>query len=719
MNFLRRCTYMACLQALLFTSTSLLTAAGPGLDACNVEFTAPVKDSRGSMPLGNGDIGLNVWTEENGDLLFYIGKTDAWLDNQTMDLVKVARVRVSLSPSPFVGGGRFSQTLKLREGEIVVEGPEGRLRVWVDANAPVIRVETATKSPATTTISFDPWRTDIANNPFYKNATPDVVLPNEHNRLLRYHRNENPAAWPMRDYTFGAWISGPGLVSGEDQSLRTPAPAVQSRIEVVVLNEKTPSADAWIARITNLAASLASADIEAARSAHLAWWSDFWNRSWITVTGDADAPKVTQGYALQRFITACAGRGRFPIKFNGSIFVVDNRTNTKWENNAQVPAPMCADERRWGGQYWVQNTRAMYWPRLAAGDFDLIRPLFRMYSDIIRVNEQAVKHFYNHEGSYIAECAPYWGGIPNLKPDMPGTHTIHYFSPALELVAMGLDTHAYTQDEAFLRDTVLPMANLVLVFYSQHFPRDASGRLLIKDANSAEAFWKITNPLPDIAGLHWVLNRLLALPDRFSDAPARSAWEKLRAELPPIPVGEREGKRSLIAYDDWQPSAKPHTPENPELYAVYPFRHYGLGKPDLQLALDTFSTRKHKGSGCWRQDGPQSALLGLADEARKHVVTNFTAHEPRHAFPGFWGDEMDYSPDQDGGGNGELTLQWMLLQSEGRAIRLLPAWPASWNVDFKLSAPYQTTVQAKVRNGKIINLVVTPESRRADLVIGP
>jgi hypothetical protein len=198
--------------------------------------------------------------------------------------------------------------------------------------------------------------------------------------------------------------------------------------------------------------------------------------------------------------------------------------------------------------------------------------------------------------------------------------------------------------------------------------------------------------------------------------PNAAQREKLRAELPPIPVGERKGKRSLIAYEDWSPTAKPHTPENPELYAVYPFRHYGLGKPDLQLALDTFSTRKHKGSGCWRQDGPQSALLGLADEARKHVVTNFTAHEPRHAFPGFWGDEMDYSPDQDGGGNGELTLQWMLLQAEGRSIRLLPAWPAGWNVDFKLAAPYQTTVQAKGRDGKLGDLVVTPESRRADLV---
>lgn len=33
------------------------------------------------MPLGNGDIGLNVWVEDGGDLLFYLSKTDAWDEN--------------------------------------------------------------------------------------------------------------------------------------------------------------------------------------------------------------------------------------------------------------------------------------------------------------------------------------------------------------------------------------------------------------------------------------------------------------------------------------------------------------------------------------------------------------------------------------------------------------------------------------------------------------
>ena len=38
------------------------------LDACNVVWDSPSTNSLGSMPLGNGDIGVNVWTEPNHNL---------------------------------------------------------------------------------------------------------------------------------------------------------------------------------------------------------------------------------------------------------------------------------------------------------------------------------------------------------------------------------------------------------------------------------------------------------------------------------------------------------------------------------------------------------------------------------------------------------------------------------------------------------------------------
>ena len=64
------------------------------------------------------------------------------------------------------------------------------------------------------------------------------------------------------------------------------------------------------------------------------------------------------------------------------------------------------------------------------------------------------------------------------------------------------------------------------------------------------------------------------------------------------------------------------------------------------------------------------------------------------------------------------TVQSMLLQTDGKQIFLLPAWPKNWDAEFKLRAPYETVVEGNYRDGKLLSLRVTPESRQKDVVIG-
>ena len=54
-----------------------------------------------SMPIGNGDLAANVWTEQNGDLVLLVAKADAW--TELGKLVKLGRVRIQLNPNPFTG----------------------------------------------------------------------------------------------------------------------------------------------------------------------------------------------------------------------------------------------------------------------------------------------------------------------------------------------------------------------------------------------------------------------------------------------------------------------------------------------------------------------------------------------------------------------------------------------------------------------------------------
>ncbi|HEY4289782.1 MAG TPA: DUF5703 domain-containing protein [Puia sp.] len=719
------------------------------LDSFNVIWDVPGPGPAESMPLGNGDIGLNAWVEPGGDLLFYISKTDAWGDQikPGMDgwmkqggiLSKLGLVRVSFGSGKGTTSGAgsalgagttsgssslatgFRQVLRLREGEIrVVEG-DLRLRLWVDANHPVVRVEMESGKPVFVKVSLEDWR-------------GDSVVKAGRDGICWYHRNkprhEGTAAAhqandkglqdsALADITFGGIIHGPGLVGKGGQLVSGKAVKRQT----ISIDALTAKGGEWLALLDRQRVKTEALDWESCRKAHVAWWKAFWDRSWIFVSGDSAARETTRGYVLQRFVTACAGRGAYPIKFNGSIFVVSQ------------PDP---DYRGWGGMYWFQNTRPMYWPRLMAGDFDMMLPLFRMYLQLLPGNATEVQKYYHHGGAYFQETSPFWGGLPYMGPEVKENYTGHYFTSILELSMMMLDYYEYTGDKDFARTYLMPLASAALVFFDEHFGRDASGKLLLDPDNAIEMFWKVHDPAPDIAGLRAVLPRMVALPDEVvagiaggvmsagsvmsagdvNAGTVKKEWSHLLSILPELPTGTNDRSKTpvLLPYTGPQ-TAHGHNAENPELYSIYPFRLYGLDKPGLELARHTFDVRHFREKGCWNQDPIQAAMLGDADVAKDYVHFALTRKDPKLKFPAFWVKGHDYEPDEDNGGNGENGLQKMLMQTDGRKILLAPAWPKGWDADFKLHAPYNTTVQGRVVNGKVVDLLVLPASRAGDVKI--
>ena len=733
-----------CLLAVAVT-TGVQPAAAQSVsaraDAYGVSWDEPGPGSSASMPLGNGDIGLNVWVDPGGDLLFYISKTDAWGGEkdpsadpwmqQGGDLMKLGLVRVRISPNPLTQAGPFRQTLHPGKGEIVITEGAGvsavNYRVWVDANRPVIHVEITGGRPADARVTLDDWRLDRGDT--------IVTAASGHASLTWYHRNPGPGDDRLADphlanITFGATLEGSGLIREDDTTMRSAAPSATRLISIHVLTATTSSSGAFLGRLATQRAETDHIGISAARSAHEQWWRQFWERSFIFLhgndhnggsentgsenaarPGNSTADSVTRGYVLQRFVTACSGRGAYPVKFNGSIFVVDN---PGWKINGQV-RPMNADFRAWGGQYWFQNTRPIYWPCLMAGDFDLMMPFFKLYLHMLAGNAALVQKYYGHDGAYFQETSPFWGGLPFMGPGEQALYTHHYFTPVLELSMMMLDYYEYTGDADFARTYLLPIASAGLEFFDRHFPRDSADHLLLDPDNSIEMFWKVHDPAPDLAGLHAVLSRMLMLPSTLVPGTLKEKWRRLLSIVPPLPVDSTEGAARLLPYTGPQ-TAKSHNEENPELYAIYPFRLYGLGKPGLEMARHSFDIRKCPQEGCWSQDPIQAAMLGYTGVASEDVRYALTRKDPGLKFPAFWAASHDYLPDEDNGGNGENGLQQMLLQVDGRKLLLLPAWPAGWDADFKLHAPYRTVIEGKVRNGRLTELVVTPAARRADVI---
>jgi len=257
------------------------------------------------------------------------------------------------------------------------------------------------------------------------------------------------------------------------------------------------------------------------------------------------------------------------------------------------------------------------------------------------------------------------------------------------------------------------MADPIIAFFDQYWQkRDPNGKIILDPAQSLEALPWTINPMPEIAGLHFILPRLLALPKTITTEAQRTRWTLILKELPPLPVADVNGVKLLRPSGSFSGG---NYSENPELYAVFPYRLFGVGKPDLDMARATYDKRVNRHNFGWCQDSIQAACLGLGEEAGRQVADRAKRINGGYRFPAMW-TGFDSIPDQDHGVNILTTLQCMLLQSDGQKIYVLPAWPKSWNVSFKLHAPYNTTVEGVFKAGKLEKLTVTPESRAKDVV---
>jgi alpha-L-fucosidase 2 len=759
---------LAFFLAVLLAQKSAIQAAD--MSNYNVVWHTPSKDAAGVMPIGNGDIAAGVYAIENGDLYLLLSKNDAY--TYQGDIFKTGRVRISLDPNPFQAGKPFRQTLDLSTGSVRIEADSVTFRIWADANRPVYNVEI--QSPQEVAVRAEPefWKRFEACS--FNAAIPgggpvqDVRLEREGRILwyfpvgdrsvypddLKYYGVEHMAASfpdPFRFNTFGNLLESHELRL-QDGALRGAGKTFDIRIHALTM--QTPKPETWIEAIERQAARPVDAPRDWDR--HMAWWKGFWERSWIVasdrtaraeargrVNGEPSAAGmrededgaalVAQSYNVFRFLMACQSRGRVQTKFNGGLFTQQLR-----KSNPSPPGPNAKeppvglwltheDDRLWGRRFTFQNQRLLYWPLLASGDFDLMKPFFDYYSNLLPMRKAITKAWFGHDGAYYRENIEPTGAErdcgENGKPLKlgPGENTgqgyFHsfYFTSGLETTAMMLDYVNFTGDSTFRDSVLVPFAREVLLFFDKHYPRDLASRLRLDPAMVLETWWIAVNPAPDIAGLRFCLDELLAMKAGTADDQAR--WRKFRAEIPEVPFQTIEGRPAIAPAEKWD---KKVNVENGELYPVFPFRCFGLALGTGDLVAWTMKHRSCKdtfGCACWTQDQIHWACAGHAAEAAEGLVRRFRIASTMCRFPLYGRQDPDSCPDFDHFGSGSVALQRMLLQEAGDRILLLPAWPADWDADFKLHLSHGTVLTGTVKDGRLTAWDIHPASRKKDVTV--
>jgi len=733
-------------------------------DSANVVWTTQSNNSSESMPVGAGDIGLNLWVEK-GDIYFYLSRSGTFDENNT--LLKLGRVKLNLSPNPFEGK-TFKQELVLKDGYAQISASNGKLNaqinVWVDVFNPIIHLDVKSNQKVTARTSYESWRFEDRvtkgkenNQNSYKWAPQGIVktfkdeIAFKNNNIQFFHQNKPESVFditvkqqgledkkadlfnPLKNLIFGGTIQcnnmePAGNYSGTYLStpfkawtLKSRSPSVSTHITIALNTDRNLSVSDWEKTLSTI-----NKDANQNQKASIKWWNDYWKKSFIYIKSkDETANQAAKNYQLFRYMLGCNAFGKYPTKFNGGLFTFDPELT-------DTTLKYTPDFRNWGGgTHTAQNQRLVYWPMLKSGDFDLMKPQFDFYLDLLKNAEIRTAAAWGHKGASFTEQLENFG-LPNpaeygwkrpadFNKGMEYNAWLEYeWDTVLEFCMMILETERYGGKNI---DKYLPLIESSVTFFKEHYTYqakqrgakalDTDGHLILYPGSGAETYKMAYNSTSTIAALKTVLERLIESPSLSESKKAQ--WLAMLKTIPPISFRQFNGHTTISPAKLWE---RINNTESPQLYPVYPWGIYGIGKPGLDTAINTFKydtdVLKFRSYVGWKQDNIFAARLGLTDEAAKLTLAKLKNSGRR--FPAFWGPGFDWVPDHNWGGSGMIGLQEMLMQVDGKKIYLFPAWPKDWDVHFKLHAPDQTTVEATLKNGKIESLKVSPEARRVDVI---
>ncbi|RZL30243.1 MAG: hypothetical protein EOO96_18530, partial [Pedobacter sp.] len=522
----------------------------------NVIWNSQSHNSSESMPVGGGDIGLNLWVEK-GEVYLYLSRSGTFDENNT--LLKLGRIKLKFSSNPFEGK-TFKQELVLKDGYAQINGSNIQIKVWVDVFNPVIYLDIKSNQKITTEASYESWRYEDRitkgkenNQNSYKWAPQGIVktakdeIAFKNNVVQFYHQNKAKTVFdvtvkqqgledrkaelfnPLKNLVFGGSMQGKNMIPAGNEDgtylntpfkswkLKSKSPS-QSQEITIALN--TSKAD-----IQNWEQELKAVKINSNQKSSIKWWNDYWQRSFVYIDSkDESANQSSKNYQLFRYMLGCNAFGKYPTKFNGGLFTYDPQLTDS-------TLKYTPDFRNWGGgTHTAQNQRLVYWPMLKSGDFEMMKPQFDFYLDLLKNAEIRTKAAWGHNGASFTEQLENFG-LPNpaeygwkrpsdFNKGMEYNAWLEYeWDTVLEFCMMILETERYAGTNI---EKYIPLIESSLNFFKEHYTYlakqrgakalDANGHLVLYPGSAAETYKMAYNSNATIAALKTVLERLIQHP---------------------------------------------------------------------------------------------------------------------------------------------------------------------------------------------------------------
>jgi len=636
-----------------------------------------------AMPLGNGRLGLAVWSQ----------------DGLTLQLNRADTLPGRLSPGQVVLPGLerlaeapdYAGRLDLYRGEFSESGGGMHATVYVqpDTDAAVIEVRGA-----------DPNTRQSVLLHLWQPRQPVAAARGGTAALAETWQDKGEAGASGQTFgSLGAITAQARDVRAETQGPLTVQlsfrPRADGSFRVLVAAPEWKGGDAM-----QRAKQLLAAAGRISAAAHRDWWNAFWRHTGLMKLDSADgvAPYMENLRAIDLYATAGESRGPLPGSQAG---IADLFSSTR-------------DLHRWApSAYWHWNLRMQVAANLGAGLYALNAPYFNLYrSNLANIEAWTRAQMDDRAGACVPETMRFNGrgyenvnwlkqpGV-NCSAKSPPYYNARTLSTGAEVSLWIWRQYLATQDRAFLA-TNYPVLAASARFLLAYAKPGADGLLHTAPSNAHETQWDVRDPTTDIAAMKTLFPTVIAAArELHTDAALIARLQQALPKIPPFPL-EKTGDGTMIGLSS-DAGARIENTENIGLEPVWPYGLIGDSGPLHALGVRTWRQRPNRFENDWSLDPIDAARLGLGEEMKTALVRLTEKYQQYPSgFAHFVGPEFYVEQI----GVVAAALQEALVQDHDGLIRIAPAWPKDWSADATVYVRQRSKVDLQVRDGVPTTVVI-------------
>ena len=664
-----------------------------------------------AMPLGNGRLGVAVWSAEG--FTAQLNRNDTLPDRLSPGQIVIPGLTALTGASDYAG------RLDLYRGEFLEQGGGMSVRAFVEPDTDALVVDVT---------GANPGQPQTAVLKLWAPRAPHAVAQGQVGLLAEsWIDNKNP----------GASGRGFGALSAITVQGRNVSAAVTDPLTVTL--SFTPSADGPFRVIVAAPHYDGSGDpVSLARraltpapdTAHLSWWRDFWTRAaLIKITSKDGAGEYMENLRHLYFFVAAIEKG---VEFPGSQAGIADMISA------------ARDEHKWDpSAFWHWNLRMQVAANIGAGLYELNDPYFNLYrqnlGSIERWTRENMKGLpgicvpetmrFNGAGiEYESQWKPVAMGR-NCDANSKPYYNARTLSTGAEVSLWIWQQYLATGDRKFLADNFPVMASAARFLLAYQKVGD-DGRLHTSPSNAHEQQWDVVDPTTDISAiLAFYPATIEAAKVLGKDPELVHELEAALPKVPPLPLTQSTAPLTLlpasagsdgdgVIAESYQPGAEKHNIENIGLEPVWPYNIIGDTSPLFPLAQRTFAHRPNPTAVDWSYDPIQAARLHLGSDVAD------TLSETTRKFQGFingmakWeASATEFYVEQTG--VVADALQECLVQDYDGLIRIAPAVPPGWDFDGSVYVRGRTRIDVQTRNGSVDTVFVEAKTARRIRIRNP